>query len=266
MRLENKVAVVTGGGLGIGRGIVLCLAREGADVVVPDINLEGANKVAGEVQGLGRKSLAVKTDVTKRQEVEDMVKKTLDTLGRIDILVNNAGLMVNRLGMPFLNNEEEDWDITFAVNVKSVFLVCKAVVPHMIERRYGKIINLSSVAGRFASQTSPPYSVAKAGVITFTQILAKDLAKYNINVNAICPGFLWTSFWERLSPIIAKQNPAYAGMSPRQVFEDRVKTLVPLQREQTPEDIGNAVSFLVSEEARNITGQALHVDGGTVMI
>lgn len=266
MRLENKIAVVTGGGTGIGRGIVLCLAQEGANVVIPDINLDNATKVAGEAQNLGRKSLALKVDVTKKQQVEDMVKKTLEVFGHIDILVNNAGLMLDRLGMPFLNNEEEDWDITFAVNVKSIFLACKAVVPHMIERRYGKIINLSSVAGRFASQTNPPYSVAKAGVITFTQIMAKDLARYNINVNAICPGFLWTSFWERLSPILVQKNPAYVGMTPRQVFEDRVKALVPLQREQTPEDIGYAVTFLASEEAKNITGQALHVDGGTVMI
>ncbi|HWP46633.1 MAG TPA: glucose 1-dehydrogenase [Candidatus Limnocylindrales bacterium] len=266
MRLENKVALVTGGGMGIGRGIVLCMAREGADVVIPDLNLDSASKVAGEVQSLGRKSLALKVDVTKKQEVEDMVKKTLDTFGRIDILVNNAGMMGDRLGMPFLNNEEEDWDVAFAVNVKSVFLVCKAIVPHMIERQYGKIINLSSVAGRFASQTNPPYSVAKAGVVTFTQIMAKDLAKYNINVNAICPGFLYTSFWERLAPIIGKMNPSLAGMSAREIFESRVKALVPLQREQTPEDIGYAAVFLASEEARNITGQALHVDGGTVMI
>jgi len=264
MRLTGKVAVVTGGGSGIGRGIALAMAREGADVAIPDIQVLNAEKVAGEIKGLGRKVVAMKTDVTSAADVKAMVDRTREALGRIDILVNNAG-MASPPGMPFTNNTEEDWDRAFAVNTKSVFLTCKAVAPYFIERKAGRIINIASIAGPISAVTMPPYSVAKMGVITLTRVIAKELAAHGITVNAICPGVLWTDFWQKLAAHIAETNPAFKGLTPRQVFEKRVGDIIPMKREQTPEDIGWAAVFLASDEARNITGQALNVDGGCVM-
>ncbi len=264
MRLAGKVAVVTGGGSGIGRGIVLAMAREGADVAIPDIQVLNAEKVVEEVKALGRRAMAMKTDVTSAADVKGMVERTREAFGQIDILVNNAG-MAAPPGMPFTNNTEEDWDRAFAVNTKSVFLTSKAIAPYFIERKAGRIINIASIAGPLAAVTMPPYSVAKQGVITFTRIAAKELAPHRITVNAICPGVLWTDFWQKLAAHIAATNPAFAGMTPRQVFEKRVADIVPMKCEQTPEDIGAAAVFLASDEARYITGQALMVDGGCVM-
>jgi NAD(P)-dependent dehydrogenase (short-subunit alcohol dehydrogenase family) len=264
MRLTGKVAIVTGGGSGIGRGIALAVAREGADVVIPDIQVVNAEKVAQELQGLGRKSLAIKTDVTSAADVKTMIDRTRDTFGRVDILVNNAG-MASAPGMPFTNNTEEDWDRVYAVNVKSIFLSCKAIASYFIERKAGRIINIASIAGPISAVTMPPYSVSKMSVITFTRIVAKELAPHGVTVNAICPGVLWTPFWENLAAHLAKTNPAFAGMTARQVFDKRVSDIVPMRREQTPDDIGWAAVFLASDEARNITGQAINVDGGCVM-
>ncbi len=264
MRLAGKVAVVTGGGSGIGRGIVLSMAREGADIAIPDIQVLNAEKVAGEVRELGRKCVAMKTDVTSAADVKAMVDRTRDALGKIDILVNNAG-MASPPGLPFTNNTEDDWDRTFAVNTKSIFLTCKAIAPYFIERKAGRIVNIASIAGPLAAPTMPPYSVAKQGVITFTRVVAKELAAHGITVNAICPGVLWTDFWQKLAAHIAETNPAFKGMTPRQVFEKRVTDIVPMKVEQQPEDIGAAAVFLASDEARYITGQALMVDGGCVM-
>ena len=263
MRLSGKAAIVTGGGSGIGRGIVLALAREGADVAIPDIQATNAEKVAVEVQALGRKSFAMKTDVTSSADVKAMVDRARETFGRVDILVNNAG-MAAPPGMPFTNNTEEDWDKTFAVNTKSVFLTCKAIAPYFIERKAGRIINIASIAGPLSALTMPPYSVAKQGVITFTRVIAKELAPHGITVNAICPGVLWTAFWEKLAAHIAETNPAFKGMTARQVFEKRVGDIVPMKCEQTPEDIGNCAAFLASDDARYITGQSINVDGGCV--
>jgi meso-butanediol dehydrogenase / (S,S)-butanediol dehydrogenase / diacetyl reductase len=264
MRLAGKVAIVTGGGSGIGRGIVLAMARQGADIAIPDIQVINAEKVAEEVKGLGRKCVAMRTDVTSAVDIKAMGDRTKEVLGKIDILVNNAG-MAARPGMPFTTNTEEDWDRTFAVNTKSVFLTCKAIAPHFLERKAGRIINIASIAGPLAATTMPPYSVAKGGVITFTRVIAKELAPHGITVNAICPGVLYTDFWKKLAAHIAATNPAFAGMTPRQVFEKRVNDIVPMKCEQTPEDIGHAAVFLASDEARYITGQALNVDGGCVM-
>jgi NAD(P)-dependent dehydrogenase (short-subunit alcohol dehydrogenase family) len=240
MRLAGKVAIVTGGGSGIGRGIVMAMAREGADVAIPDIQAGNAEKVADEVKALGRKVFAMKTDVTSTVDVTAMVDRAREVFGRIDILVNNAG-MAAPPGMPFTNNTEADWDRAFAVNTKSVFLTCKAIAPYFIERKAGRIVNIASIAGPLSALTMPPYSVAKQGVITFTRIVAKELAPHGITVNAICPGVLWTAFWEKLAAHI-----------------------VPMRCEQTPDDIGNAAVFLASDDARYITGQALNVDGGCV--
>ncbi|HEX9898358.1 MAG TPA: glucose 1-dehydrogenase [Candidatus Methylomirabilis sp.] len=264
MRLAGKVAIVTGGSMGIGRGIVLCMAKEGADVAIADLQVEPAGKVADEVKALGRKAVVVKTDVTKEADIQALFDRVRRDLGRIDILVNNAGVS-SKPGLPFTNNTEADWDRVYAVNVKSVFLTCKAIAPHFIERKAGKIINIASIAGPMNSPSMPPYSVSKMGVITFTKIVAKELAPHGINVNAICPGILWTAFWQETAERMAKSGGQFAGMTPRQVFESRVNAIVPMKREQMPEDIGWAAVFLTSEEARNITGQALFVDGGVVM-
>jgi NAD(P)-dependent dehydrogenase (short-subunit alcohol dehydrogenase family) len=206
----------------------------------------------------------MRADVTSAADVKTMLDKTRDALGQVDVLVNNAG-MASPPGLPFTNNTEEDWDRTFAVNTKSVFLTSKAIAPYFIERKAGRIINIASIAGPLAALTMPPYSVAKQGVITFTRIIAKELAPHGITVNAICPGVLYTDFWQKLAAHIAATNPAFAGMTPRQVFDKRVGDLVPMKCEQHPEDIGWAAVFLASDEARNITGQALNVDGGCVM-
>ena len=264
MRLVGKVAIVTGGGSGIGRGIALAMAQEGADVAIPDIQVINAEKVAAEVKALGRRSLGMKTDVTSATDVKVMVDRVRETFGRIDIVVNNAG-MASTPGLPFTNNTEEDWDRTFAVNTKSVFLVCKTVAPHMIERKAGRIVNIASIAGPISATTMPPYSVAKMGVITLTKIIAKEMAPHGITANAICPGVLYTDFWQKLAAHIAETNPAFKGMTPREVFDKRVGDIVPMKREQTPEDIGWAAVFLASEEARNITGIALPVDGGVMI-
>jgi meso-butanediol dehydrogenase / (S,S)-butanediol dehydrogenase / diacetyl reductase len=264
MRLAGKVVIVTGGGSGIGRGIVHAMAREGADIAIPDIQIMNAEKVVEEVKGLGRKAIAMRTDVTSSADVKAMVERTREVFGKIDVLVNNAG-MAAPPGLPFTNNTEEDWDRTFAVNTKSVFLTCKAIAPYFIERKAGRIVNIASIAGPLAAPTMPPYSVAKQGVITFTRVVAKELAPHGITVNAICPGVLWTDFWQKLAAHIAGTNPAFAGMTARQVFDKRVGDLIPMKCEQQPEDIGWAAVFLASDEARYITGQALNVDGGCVM-
>jgi NAD(P)-dependent dehydrogenase (short-subunit alcohol dehydrogenase family) len=264
MRLADKVALVTGGGAGIGRAIVLAMAKEGADVLVADIQHDAAEAVSREVQGLGRRAAALTMDVTQEAAVQRALAEGLRQSGRIDILVNNAGVIPG-LGLPFTRQTEADWDKVFTVNVKSVFFTCKSIAAHFMERRYGKIINIASIAGPLASQTMPSYSVSKMGVITFTKIVAKELAAYNVNVNAICPGLLWTDMWRHIGVTLRDTNPAYAGLDPRQMFERRVQEWIPMKREQTPEDIGGAAVFLASEEARNITGQTLMVDGGAAM-
>jgi len=264
MRLAGKIAMVTGGGAGIGRAIVLAMAREGADAFIPDIQAANAEAVVEEVRGLGRRAAALRTDVTKESEIEAVIAEGIRALGRIDILVNNAGV-IPALGHPFTRQVEADWDKVFNVNLKSVFFTCKHIAAHFMERRYGKIVNISSIAGPLSSQSMPSYSVVKMGVITFTKIVAKELAPYHVNVNAICPGLLYTDMWKKIGERMRETNPAYAGLTPRQMFERRVQEWIPMKREQTPEDIGHAAVFLASDEARNITGQALMVDGGVVM-
>ena len=264
MRLTGKVAMVTGGGTGIGRAIALAMAREGADILVPDIQLANAEAVVREVRALGRTAVAQQVDVTKESQIQTAIREGIRACGQIDILVNNAGVNPG-LGLPFTRQVEADWDKVFDVNVKSVFFTCKAIAPHFMERRAGKIVNIASIAGPLSSTTMPSYSVSKMGIITFTKIVAKELAPYNVNVTAICPGILYTDMWKKIGEVIRETNPAYADLTPRQMFEKRVEEWIPMKREQTPEDIGHAAVFLASEEARNITGQALMVDGGVVM-
>ncbi len=265
MDVSGKVAIVTGGGRGIGRGIALVLARHGADVAVGDLNVKDAEAVAAEVAALGRRSLALYLDVTRQESVDGFVAEVAAHWGRIDILVNNAGVIAAPGWEQRERSSEEDWDLIYEVNVKGIARVTDAVARHMKEARYGKIVNISSGAGRQGNPGNPPYGVSKAGVISLTQACALELAPYNINVNAICPGLLWTPMWERIAYRRSISPENAQGLTPRQLFERTVEERVPLKREQTPEDIGNLAAFLASDYARNITGQAINVNGGSRM-
>jgi NAD(P)-dependent dehydrogenase (short-subunit alcohol dehydrogenase family) len=254
MQLKGKVALITGAGRGIGRGIALALAREGATVVVSDVHRLLAEDVAHAVEEAGREALAVTLDVSKSDEVTDQVHHVLRTCGQIDVLVNNAGIL--KLAQ-VVDMTEADWDAVLSVNLKGAFLCCRAVAPHMIARRSGKIVNISSGAGKRGSAGKAHYVVSKFGLIGLTQCLAAELAPYNVNVNAVCPGIVDTYIWrELLTPYYA----ALEGLPADEAF-DRIVSRIPLGRPQTPEDIGNLVVFLASEKSRNITGQAISVTG-----
>ncbi len=265
MDVTGKVALVTGGGRGIGRGTAIILATNGADIAVADLNLDDAQKVEAEVAQLGRKSMAVSADVTVQKSVDGMVQEVIARFGRIDILVNNAGIIAAPGWEQRDRSSEEDWDMIYEVNIRGVSRVTEAVAPHMKEQRFGKIINISSGAGRQGAADNPPYHASKAAVISMTQSAALDLASYNINVNAICPGLLWTPMWERIAYRKGRLQGLIENMTPRQLFVKGVEERIPLGREQTPEDIGNLAAFLASEHARNITGQSINVNGGSRM-
>ena len=273
MKLEGKVAIVAGAGHGIGQGITHCLAEEGADVAVVDISGDNARKVADEVKALGRKSLAIAADLTDIKKVEQLVQKTIDTFGKIDILVNNIGglgkAFLARTRREFVGIEEAEWDEVFMLNLKTHVFLCRAVVPHFQKQKSGKIVNISSIAAKGPQAWNPPYGVAKAADMNLTLSLAEELAKDNINVNCINPGTVWTPFWESVNEAEwAKNRPVPTGtegMTPKERYLKNAESRVPLKRPQTPEDIGRAVVFLVSEDAKNITGQVLHVDGGMRM-
>ena len=265
MRLHDKVAIVTGGGGGMGRGICACLTREGADVVVSDLDVARAH--GRRPPRPSRRAGAAwrsKGDVTSEDDCTEVVRQALDAFGQVDILVNNAGHFGSKLSAPFTTLTGDDWDENFAVNVKGPFFMCKAVAAHMMERRSGKIVNISSISAKRDPVFLPTYAAAKNALLNLTRVVAKDLGPYNVNVNAVLPGLVWTPFWERLAPMLAAQDPARAGQDPRAVFDEVAGGAV-LGRPQTPEDVGNLVAFLASEEACNITGQSIHVDGGIAM-
>jgi meso-butanediol dehydrogenase/(S,S)-butanediol dehydrogenase/diacetyl reductase len=282
VKFKNKTAVSSGGGAGIGEGIARCLAADGANIAVVDVHRANAERVAEGVRAMGRKAEPFVADVTDSHGVDWVVQELFKSFGTIDILVNNVGgegrYYNEQPGEAYL--QEKEWDDTVRLNLKSTMLMCRAVMPHLIERMSGKIVNIASIGGRPPSgrgtslggmrgsgaEISPmmSYGVSKAGVIQFTMTLALQLAPYNINVNCVCPGVLYTPLFERSVPRRIAATPGSEGMSPREFFDKYVVSGVPLGREQTPEDIGQAVCFLVSEEARNITGQTLNVDGGMV--
>jgi len=274
MRLAGKVAIVTGAGKGIGQGIVHCIAKEGADIVVNTLHKESAQKVADEVKGMGRKSLAVAADVTKKEGAERVVKAAMDTFGRIDILVNNFGAhteaFYTRPNSKFTDQEIKEWDDDYEFNLKSQVLMCMAAVPILIEQQIGKIINIASVAGRMTIPTQMPYGAFKAGSIYFTRTLAVELGQHNINVNCVCPGGIYSGMTERFLQKAIDSNPDAKGMTPRQYYEKFLQPNIaknarsPLKRELLAEDVGWAVVFFASEESRNITGQSLTVDLGVV--
>ena len=260
-RLNERLAIVTGGGRGIGQGIVLELAKAGADIAIADIDLESAERTAGEVARLGREVMVCRVDVGDPQSAQEGVDQILARFSRIDILVNNAGIVQDHVGREVTG---EDFDRCYQVNLRGIWNVSSAVVPHFREQGGGKIVNIASIAGRSGDNGLAPYSASKAGAISLTQSMAFSLGPHGINVNAVCPGLLWTPMWEKLEGMFGR-NTDPDVVSQRAAFDSYIQSNCPLKREQTPEDIGHAVVFLVSDEARNITGQALNVDGGMQM-
>jgi NAD(P)-dependent dehydrogenase (short-subunit alcohol dehydrogenase family) len=256
--LAGRVAIVTGAGQGIGQGIALSLAKAGADVVVNDVVLDTAEEAAREVSALGRRSLAVRADVSDAAQVAGMVEGVLGQWGGVDILVNNAGVA---FPAHITELSEETWDRTMAVNLKSMFLCSKAVAPTMMKHRYGKIVNLSSKSGKRGGLWLTAYCASKFGVIGFTQSLAMDLAPYGVNVNAICPGTVYTPLWDN---VLAEAYARKLDMPVDQV-RDYYTAKIPLGREVRLEEIGNVVVFLCSDASSYMTGQAINITGGQEM-
>jgi len=255
-RLTNKVAIVTGAGKGIGRAIAIRFAEEGAKVVVNDIDAINAQKIIKEISSINGNAIAVIADVTRSNDVEKLIKVTLDSFGRIDILVNNVGIYEPK---PFLDISEEEWDRVMEVNVKSVFMCCKKVVPHMVKRGCGKIINIASISGKRGDTLISSYITSKHAVIGLTRALATELIQYGIIVNAVCPGITAT---DRAIEYLKER----AEISKRKV-EDEVKAklcTIPIGRFAKPEEIAGLVAFLSSDESNYIVGQAINICGGAL--
>jgi 3-oxoacyl-[acyl-carrier protein] reductase len=246
LELKGKIALVTGAAQGIGRSVALLLAQKGVDIVISDINLEKAEETAKEVEALGRKVMAIRADVANTKDVERMVEAILERFGQIDILVNNAGIARDKL---ILRMTEEDWDAVLNVNLRGTFNCTKAVIRHMSKQRKGKIVNIASVVGEMGNVGQANYSASKAGVIGFTKTIAREFAQRGINVNAVAPGYIETPMTEAL---------------PEKVKEE-LRRMIPLERLGRPEDVAQAVLFLVSEASSYITGQVLNVNGGIYM-
>jgi NAD(P)-dependent dehydrogenase (short-subunit alcohol dehydrogenase family) len=268
MRLRDRAALVTGAARGIGAGIARCLAAEGARVAVVDVDGAEAEKTAAALGGGGRGFAA---DVADEAAVARVTERVAAELGGIEILVNNAGAGTGRetlgqIGGPSVEQQTQaSWDAQLANNLRTTFLVSKAAIPHLRARGGGSIINIASIAALMPSPALPAYGAAKAGVVHLTRTLALALGRDDIRVNAICPGFLWTRAWEGLAALMKATVPEFAGREPRDIFLEVVRRQVPLGREQTPEDIGRLVVFLASDDARNITGQEIKVDGGITL-
>ena len=261
--LSGQTALITGGSRGLGLQIAEALGEAGAKIMLTSRKAADLEEAAADLAARGIDARWIAADASDPAQVARVVDETMQRLGRIDILVNNAGAT---WGAPAEDYPLAAWDKVMNLNIRSLFLFAQAAAKaSMIPNRRGRIVNIASIAGPISAPTMPPYSVAKMGVITLTRIVAKELAAHGVTVNAICPGVLYTDFWQKLAAHIASTNPAFAGMSPRQVFDKRVGDLVPMKCEQHPEDIGWAAVFLASDEARYITGQALNVDGGCVM-
>jgi 3-oxoacyl-[acyl-carrier protein] reductase len=244
--LKGKVAIVTGGGKGIGKAIVRELAFRGCRIVIPDIDIESAKRVAGEIEKNGGEAVAFKTDVSSSAEVEEMIGKVVEKYSRIDILVNNAGITRDNL---LMRMNEEEWDIVLKINLKSAFLCTKHVIRHMMKQRSGKIVNISSVVGVMGNAGQVNYASSKAGLIGLTKSTAKEVASRNVQVNAVAPGYIETEMTVHLPEEIKKGFLAN----------------IPSKRPGSPEDVARVVSFLVSPDSDYVTGQVIHVDGGLLM-
>jgi 3-oxoacyl-[acyl-carrier protein] reductase len=243
MRLEGKVALITGSGSGIGRATALLFAKEGADIAVNDINLAGAQETVEMIKPLGRKAIAVKADVSDEKEVGAMVERTIKELGGVDILVNNAG--VEGFG-PLIDCTVENWDRVMAVNLRGNFLCARYCGRWMIAHKHGKIVNISSLAALRAPAGIIPYAAAKAGIVRFSSMLALEWAPHNIYVNCIIPGGINTPMSRAHGPV----NP------------ERIKMLIPLGRIGEPEDVAKVALFYASSDSDFVSGTALPVDGG----
>ena len=248
LSLVNRIALVTGAGRGIGRAIALEFSRRGASVVLNyNKSTEAAESLSAEIQAAGGKAAVFQADVSNFTQAQNLVKFAVDTFGDLHILVNNAGITRDTLIMMM---SEEDWDSVIATNLKSTFNCSKAAVKHMMRKRYGRIINIASVAGQMGNPGQTNYSSSKAGQIGFTKALAREIAARNITVNAIAPGFVDTEILDAMSP---------------EILEAALK-MVPLGRKGKPEEIAYATAFLASDQAAYITGQVLGVDGGMAMM
>ncbi|MBD3321124.1 MAG: 3-oxoacyl-[acyl-carrier-protein] reductase [Chitinivibrionales bacterium] len=244
--LENKKALITGAGRGIGKEIALKLAAAGADIAICDIDLDSARQTAGEIENLGKKSLAVRADVSDADSVHSLFGEFSNTFGTCDILVNNAG--ITRDGL-IVRMKDDDWDSVLRINLRSAYLCSRECARPMMKARQGKIVNIASVVGLMGNAGQTNYGASKAGLIGLTKSLARELASRNITVNAVAPGFIKTAMTDKLSD------------------EDKEKLTgqIPLQILGMPSDVANAVLFLCSSLAGYITGQVLTVDGGLVM-
>lgn len=249
MRFRDKVAIVTGGARGIGKAIADKMAEEGANVVLVDKDPDTLKDTVEGIRNRGGRAIAVIGDMTKAEDINQMVRATIEQFGKIDILVNNVGLFTFE---PFLDTKEEEWDRLIALNLKSTMLCSRAVLKEMVKRSYGKIVNISSDAARIGVTAQAAYTAAKAGVIGLTRTLAREMARYNINVNCVCPGLVDT-----------KMTADLLAFAPE--LKEKMIKAIPFRRMATPEDVAYAVCFFASDEAGYITGQSLSVNGGQAM-
>ena len=246
MDYEPKSAIITGSAQGIGKAIAVKLAEKGLNIVVSDIMIDEAKKSAAEIEKMGVKAIAVKTDVSNAEDVKVLIETTKETFGSVDILINNAGITRDSLSMRM---SEADWDIVLDVNLKGTFLCAQAASKIMMKQKYGRIVNISSVSGILGTAGQANYASSKAGVIALTKALSRELAARNITVNAVAPGFILTEMTDKL---------------PDKVKEEYI-TQIPLGRAGTPLDVANVVDFLISPAASYVTGIVISVSGGMVM-
>jgi len=258
MELQGQTAIVTGAGRNIGRAIALELAGMGADVVVAEVDRATGERTAEEVRKLGRRALALQTDVTRLADLRAMADRTVAEWGRIDILVNNAGI---HKSMHTADVSEADWDRLLAVNAKGVFFASQAVLRHMVKAKRGNIISLASMAGKMGLKTSLVYGITKAAVISMTRSLALAHAADGIRANCVCPGIVET---DMIFQVDREAGEGLMGLKPGEYLKQRVEQ-IPLGRIEKAADVANVVGFLASSKSSYMTGQAINVTGGLVM-